>query len=160
MRSGCGEGNLPMGNRQTRDDGKSGRQAGMPTPAQIDDLLRFLPRFDVPGRAFIERWGGGKKTEGGAITMPYPVYPEDVLAFYRLAGQPCWSDYDYVPQEAGRMLQDDAVIRRATLAEIVTMLTYCVRGERFGDGHWAAMLESGRIVALLQRLRALREEMG
>ena len=53
------------------------------------------------------------------------------------------------------MLQDDAIIQRATLAEIVTMLTYCVRGERFGDGHWAAMLESGRIVALLKRLRAL-----
>jgi hypothetical protein len=38
------------------------------------------------------------------------------------------------------------------------MLTYCVRGERFSDGHWAAMLESGRIVALLKRLRALRQE--
>jgi hypothetical protein len=90
--------------------------------------------------------------------MPYPVYPEDVLAFYRLAGQPCWSDYDYALQEAGRMLQDDALIRHATLAEIVTMLTCCGRGERFGDGHWAAMLESGRIVALLKRLRVLREE--
>jgi hypothetical protein len=39
------------------------------------------------------------------------------------------------------------------------MLTYCVRGERFGDGHWAAMLETGKIVAILQRLRMLREEM-
>ena len=51
-----------------------------------------------------------------------------------------------------------AFIQRATLAEIKTMLTYCVRGERFGDGHWAAMLESGKIVALLNRLRVLRDE--
>jgi ADP-ribosyl-[dinitrogen reductase] hydrolase len=133
-------------------------QQAEPTLAQIDELLRFFPLFDVPDRDFVERWGGGEKTENGAITMPYPVYPEDVLEFYRLAGQPCWSDYDYVPTEAGRMLHDDAIIRRATLAEIVTMLTYCVRGERFSDGHWAAMLESGRIVALLKRLRVLREE--
>jgi hypothetical protein len=35
------------------------------------------------------------------------------------------------------------------------MLTYCVRGERFCDGHWAAMLESGRVVAILRRLRVL-----
>ena len=136
------------------------QQAGEPTLAQIDDLLRFLPLFDVPDRDFVERWGGGEKTESGAITMPYPVYPEDVLEFYRLAGQPCWSDYDYVPKEAGRMLEDEAVIQSATLAEIMTMLTYCVRGERFSDGHWAAMLESGRIMAFLQRLRALREQIG
>ena len=87
--------------------------------------------------------------------MPYPIYAADVLAFYRLAGQPCWSDYDYVPQEAARMLQDDALIGRATLAEIVTMLTYCVRGERFCDGHWDAVLQSGRITAILHRLTAL-----
>ncbi|MHC4621540.1 MAG: DUF6508 domain-containing protein [Planctomycetota bacterium] len=129
------------------------------TKIEIDELLRFLPLFDVPDRDFVESWGGGEKTESGAITIPYPVYPEDVLEFYRLAGQPCWSDYDYVPQQAGRMLQDDALIQRATLAEIRTMLTYCVRGERFGDGHWAAVLESGRIVALLKRLRTLREQM-
>ena len=91
--------------------------------------------------------------------MPYPVYLEDVEQFYRLAGQPCWSDYDYEPEKAARVLQDDAFIQRATLAEVKTMLTYCVRGERFSDGHWAAMLESRRIVALLKRLRALRDQM-
>jgi hypothetical protein len=56
------------------------------------------------------------------------------------------------------LLADEALIRRASLAEVKTMLTYCVRGERFGDGHWAAMLESGKVVALLKRLRALRDE--
>jgi ADP-ribosyl-[dinitrogen reductase] hydrolase len=131
-----------------------------PTPAQIDELLCFLPLFDVPNRDFVESWGGGKTAADGAITMPYPVYPQDVVEFYRLAGQPCWSDYGYEPHQAAQMLADDALIQRATLAEIVTMLTYCVRGERFADGHWAATLESGKIVLLLKRLRALREEAG
>ena len=128
------------------------------TRQQIDELLRFLPLFDVPERTFVESWGGGTETGDGAITMPYPIYPEDVLAFYQLAGRPCWSDYGYRPWEAARMLADEAFIRRATLAEVKTMLTYCVRGERFGDGHWAAMLESGKVVALLKRLRALSEQ--
>lgn len=127
------------------------------TPRQIDELLCFLPLFTVPGRTFVESVGGGQDTGDGAITIPYPIYAEDVLAFYRLAGQPCWSDYSYRPREAVRMLADEAFIRRATLAEVKTMLTYCVRGERFGDGHWAAMLESGKIVALLERLRVLRD---
>ena len=128
------------------------------TRIEIDELLRFLPLFDVPDRDCVEIWGGGKKTESGAITMPYPVYPSDVEQFYRLAGRPCWSDYDYEPKKAARMLHDDAFIKRAMLTEVVTMLTYCVRGERFSDGHWAAMLESGRIVALLKRLQVLRAQ--
>jgi len=127
------------------------------TRERIDELLCFLPRFEVPGRAWIERMGGGEETAGGAVTMRYPLYCKDVLAFYRLAGQPWWADYGYEPRAAAQMLADEARIARATLDEIKTMLTYCVRGERFADGHWAAMLKSGRIVAILRRLKVLRE---
>jgi hypothetical protein len=128
------------------------------TRIEIDKLLRFLPLFDIPNRDFVESWAGGEKTKGGTITIPYPIYPEDVKQFYRLAGQPCWSDDDYEPRKAARMLEDEALIAGATLAEVVTMLTYCVRGERFSDGHWAAMLKSGKIVAILRRLQVLRDQ--
>jgi hypothetical protein len=129
------------------------------TRERIEALLRFLPRFEVPGRAWIEGVAGGEETGDGAVTMRYPVYCEDVLAFCQLAGQPWWSDYAYEPREAGSMLADEARIARATVDELKTMLTYCVRGERFADGHWAAMLETGKIVAILRRLKVLREEM-
>jgi hypothetical protein len=36
------------------------------------------------------------------------------------------------------------------------LLTYCVRGERFCDGHWDAVLRSGRITAILHRLAVLK----
>jgi hypothetical protein len=131
----------------------------LPTSEQIDELLRFFPLFEQPGRAFVESCGGGETTEDGAMTMPYPVYPEDVVEFFWLAGQPCWSDYGYEPRQAWAMLQDDDFIARASLDEVRTMLTYCVRGERFSDGHWGAMLESGRVQAVLRRLEALRRQM-
>lgn len=127
------------------------------TRVRIDELLQFLPRFEAPDRVFIQRWAGGKEGPDGARTMPYPVYADDVQAFFRLAGQPWWSDYGYHPARAREMLEDDAFVARATLAEVKTMLTYCVRGERFADGFWAAMLEQGRVVALLRRLAVLRD---
>ena len=135
------------------------RGGDRPSTSDIDDLLQFLPGFERPGRAFVSSWGGGEDTGDGAVTMAYPIYDEDVLAFFMLAGRPCWSDYGCVPETARRMLQDDNLVARASLDQIVTMLTYCVRGERFGDGHWAAMLESGRIVALLRRLAVIRESL-
>lgn len=128
-------------------------------PAEkMDELLRFLPVFEIPNRQYVKDWGGGETTAEGAITVPYPIYCDDVLEFYTLAGQTHWSDFDYNPREAYDMLSDDECISTASLDELRTMLTYCVRGERFADGHWAHMLESGRIVALLRRLAALRNE--
>ena len=126
---------------------------------EMDELLRFMPLFENPDRAYVREWSGGETTSDGTITVPYPVYCDDVLEFYMLAGQTHWSDFDYNPREAGAMLTDDELIGTASLDDIRTMLTYCVRGERFADGHWAHMLESGRIVAILRRLAVLRDEM-
>jgi hypothetical protein len=129
------------------------------TAEQIEELLRFLPVFDVPGRKFVERWAGGTRTEDGAITAPSPIYADDVLAFFQLAGQPLWSDYEYDPAEVRRRVEDDACIASATLEDIKSMLTYCVRGERFCDGHWEAILESGRVTVILRRLAVLKESL-
>jgi len=127
------------------------------TAERIDALLRFLPLFEAPGTQFVHHWAGGELTEEGTLTVPFPVYTDEVLLFFRLAGQTWWSDFGYNPREAREMLKDDAFIARATLDEVRTMLTYCVRAERFGDGMWAYLIESGQIVALLRRLAVLRD---
>ena len=128
------------------------------TKARIDELLRFLPAFSSKGQSLNPTWRGGEQDDSGVWTMPWPSYPETVREFFRLAAKPCWNDYNYNPSDAGEMVGDDATIAGATLAQIKTMLTYCVRGERFCDGHWQEMFETGRILALLRRLQALRDE--
>lgn len=122
----------------------------------IDALLSYLPLFEDPGRTFVKSWAGGEKNASGTFTMPYPIYEDDVLSFIRLAGQPTWSDYSYYPAKARKMLEDDTIIANCSLADFKTMLTYCVRGERFCDGHWEGLLKSGRIVVLLKRLKEMR----
>jgi hypothetical protein len=125
------------------------------TPERVDELLRFLPLFRKPGRRFSE-WVGGGRSPDGTITMPHPVYTADVQEFFRLASQPWWCDREYQQRKVSNMLRDDHAIAAASIELVKAMLTFCVRGERFCDGHWEAMLESGRIQALLQRLEVLR----
>ena len=129
------------------------------TRQRIDELLRYLPALGNPGPGTEAEWQGlDQKSEDGVITMPYPIYPPAVKEFFALAGQDCWCDFRYVPEQAGEMVRDDAAIASATLAQIKTMLTFCVRGERFCDGHWGAMVREGRIAAILRRLSQLRGE--
>jgi hypothetical protein len=40
------------------------------------------------------------------------------------------------------------------------MLTFCVRGERFSDGHCGEMIEKGYIRRLLERLNKIKIELG
>jgi hypothetical protein len=87
--------------------------------------------------------------------MPFPEYDPLVEEFFCTAGQECWCDYGYDPVETGQMIRDAEFIKSSSLDQIKTMLTYCVRGERFSDGHWGAMIESGCIRALLERLAEL-----
>jgi hypothetical protein len=54
------------------------------------------------------------------------------------------------------MLQDEQAVKTASLAGIKTMLTFCLRGERFSDGHWAAMIEKGYIRRVLERLNKIK----
>jgi hypothetical protein len=123
-----------------------------PTQRDIDELLAFLPWLSAEGFTPVREWGGGEKTEDGGFVMPWPVYDDVVKELFETAGQDCWMDFDYAPIEAGRLLEDESFVRRASLDEIRTMLTYCVRGERFNEGHWGAMIELGHVRRLLERL--------
>jgi len=128
------------------------------TPEKMDELLAFLPALSRPERETIREWDLRRKEPEGTIVLTPPIYEADIYQFFRLAAQPWWCDYNYVPKNAMAMLEDDRVIASATLDQVKTMLTLCVRGERFCDGLWASVLSAGRVTALLRRLQALRGE--
>jgi hypothetical protein len=128
------------------------------TRNRMDELLKFLPLLSKPERDLEPTWHGivVDPDKDGVSSMPYVTYPPIIDNFFHLAGQPCWSDYEYQPEIAAKMVENDDRIASASLREIKTMLTFCVRGERFCDGHWGTMVREGRIGAILRRLDQLR----
>ena len=128
------------------------------TRQRIDELLRSLPELGTPGPETEPEWLGLEPMEGeGARHFPVPSYPEAVSHFFALASQEWWCDYAYDPELSAELIRSDAAIARASLDQIKSLLTYCVRGERFCDGHWGAMVREGRVGALLRRLAELRD---
>lgn len=130
----------------------------LPSPLEIQELVRFLPRLSADGFAPIKKWEGGANTREGGFKMPWPVYDKVVEDFILAASKDVWNDHDYRPEEARRMLENESVVATANLTQIRTMLTYCVRGERFCDGHWGTMIERGHVRRLLKRLVAIGQE--
>ena len=129
------------------------------TRQRIDKPLRFLPVLGSRGPDAEPAWPGrDQEPEDGVFTMPYPTYPPAVGEFFTLAGQDCWCDFECVPEQAGKWVRDDKAIASASLAQIKTMLTFCMRGERFCVGHCCAMVREGRVGTILRRLSQLRDE--
>jgi hypothetical protein len=124
---------------------------------QIDELLAFRERFSDPDAQFVLEQPELAKLEDATFNTTLPVYSSDVSEFFGLASQRCWTDHEYDPDEMGEVIHDDIQVAAAELDEIRALLTYCVRGERFRDGHWGAMLVTGRIQRILDRLAELRE---
>jgi hypothetical protein len=130
----------------------------LPRTEDIEALTAFLPRLYADGFSPVRNWNGGRQKEG-SFSMPYPDYHPLVEEFFRTVSGGGWLDSEYNPEQAYRMIQDEALIKTASLAQIRTMLTFCVRGERFSDGHWAEMIEKGYIRRLLERLNVIKTEL-
>ncbi len=118
-------------------------------------LVAYLPILYADGFETVVKWNGGDQDKDGVYRLPWPEYNPVVEEFYRLVASGSWLDYGYRPEEAAEMLHDEELIKSASLAQIKTMLTFCVRGERFADGHWAEMIENGSIRKLLERINVL-----
>lgn len=131
----------------------------LPTLQQIETLTSYLPRLYAEGFSPIEHWSGGEKLKDGSITLPYPKYDPLVEEFFRHVSADGWLDYEYDIDRAYQMLKDENAVKTASLEQIKSMLTFCVRGERFSDGHWGAMIEKGYIRRLLERLNEIKAEL-
>ena len=56
--------------------------------------------------------------------------------------------------EASQMLEDEQLVRDASLGQVRTMLTYCIRSERMGPGQLAHFIRRGTVRHLLNRMKA------
>ena len=130
----------------------------IPTETEFDELLAFLPALSRKGFKPVRDWGELKKNDSGAVVMPGPMYDQVVLDLIGVLSQEVWNDYGYEPRNAWEMLQDPEKVAQAAFEEVKSMLTYFVRGERFSDGHWANMIETGHLQRLLERVAELRDE--
>ncbi len=130
----------------------------LPTLQEIETLTAYLPRLYAEDFSPVKKWNGGKQADG-TFTMPYPDYDPLVEEFYRTISTGGWLDTGYNPDQAYQMIQNEDLIKNASLPQVRAMLTFCVRGERFSDGHWAEMIEKGYIRRLLERLDKIAEQL-
>lgn len=123
-----------------------------PTSDQIKELVAFLPRLLKMSTEDLDPWRESMTQANDVASLPENEYDPLILAFFEAAAEPCWSDHDYLNKNPERMLDNLELIKAADLDQIRTMLTFCVRGERFCSGFWTSIIGDGSVERLLERL--------
>lgn len=127
-----------------------------PTAADLTAVAELFADIERIAALPIE-YGGGKQPDG-SIQMPFVVLAPEAQRLVRaiydhhvIVFNFDWSSWQ---DEAQRFLDPD-VVHRASLDDVRRLLTLHVRQDRFVEGHFAEMVASGHIAALLRRLGAL-----
>ena len=123
----------------------------LPTKNDIKELTDFLPLIYNDGIKLYKTDPNGDMLTGG-----YYIYHPSVITFFELASQQHWQDYNYVDNFSDQMIKPE-IIENASINEIKTVLTWCVRIERFNEGHWIRLIEDDIIKRILKRLYEILE---
>ena len=123
---------------------------------QIDAILPFLERFEAVGFSA----GTWKMPKG---QFPWFDFEEVVVEFNKALYDNGWvtPEFNWTEwqESAQEFVDSPKTIKRADAFTIQKLLTTHSRKNRFCEGHLAAMFENGHIVALLRRLKVIRETM-
>jgi hypothetical protein len=129
----------------------------LPSAQDIDLLLSFLPKLYAVGAQTFTSNPTEEPIQENVVQIGSPNYSDVVYEFFAVAGRPVWNDRDYVNKQVGEVLSDPRKIATASLQDMKTLLTFCVRGERFCDGYWGDLVDGGQIRLILNRLAELRQ---
>lgn len=130
------------------------KKSRLPNKKEIEKLISYRPRLYQDRSNPIKQWNGGEKV-GNIKFVSWPEYEDIVIEFMQEASKPCWCDYGYIPEDAAEMVENQRYIESASLEEIKSMLTFCIRSERFCDGSVGRMIEDGKIGSILKRLEVI-----
>jgi len=136
-------------------------ESATPGPQAIAALVEFIPVLESPHFVAGE-WRGGQKDADGVIHMPWFELSVDALAFSRTLGKHGWIvvfDWMSWTGDARRLVETDG-LERADLLTLRKLLTLLVRRDRFVEGSLGEAFESGLVVRILYRLRALAADDG
>lgn len=130
----------------------------MPNPVsakQIDAILPYRDAFEQMG------FKCGEWPDASESVIPHFDQSDPVEAFIQALYDNGWVesfDWGEWQETAKQFVDQPELLASADLETIRKLFTTHVRKDRFCEGHLAAMFENGHIVAILRRLKAIRNQ--
>jgi hypothetical protein len=138
--------------------------AGLDAPIRardIDSIIEFLPRLQSLDPNQAARWPEIRRTGEKEFEIyrgeDHPLVTEFIKALYQHG---LVRDFDWPKwqPEAMRLYDHPEALKKARMKTCVKLLTLHARKDRFVDRHFASMVQSGHIAAVLSRMAEIRRK--
>ncbi len=129
----------------------------------LQAIAAFIPIFEAPDFQFAHNDSPLRQTGEKAFEIVGYHYDPQVYEFWEAAEQSGWlQHFDWVSwstsEEATTLRYNPEAVRQATPEQLSRMLSMFTRMERFGDGAWLELWESGLLMRVLDRAQALIQD--
>lgn len=130
-------------------------EPALPTREQIEELLSFLPlvREETLGLSQSREKPSSMEKRSKRGRNAERLDLSQLLHVLRQS----WMDPSYDPSREGSLLDEEGGVERADMVQLRRLFTFFVRGERFCEGFWDGMVQSGELERLLVRLETLHD---
>lgn len=130
---------------------RSGESRHAPEP-DWRAILTFLPLLESD-----ELEAGKRESNEGALPhLEYSKTAENLLQALYTSGVVYSFGWTSWQTEAERLCSDPGALDQADLVDLRKLLVTHVRKDRFHEGHFASMLDSGHLTAVLRRIAELK----
>jgi hypothetical protein len=126
----------------------------------LQALANLLPAFESPDFKFGE-WGD---SQSGTITVPYAQLSDEGQRFIDTVDSVGWvmTDFDWSEwsgsEECERLRYDTEALEKANAEQLRRLVTAVVRADHFNEGALLDTWESGLLLRVLRRARALLDD--
>ena len=122
---------------------------------KYEKILKYIEIFEKDNN--YGEWHGGleDKKPGEIMTWPYVKYSNNVISFIDDVYNNELIDFDYL---TNHIEIEDKSIDDYTIENVITELTFYIRGDRFCDGLLYGAFEDGTILKLLKILKERVDE--
>jgi Family of unknown function (DUF6508) len=118
-------------------------------------IAAFAAVFDAPDFSF-GKWEPSRPLEDGSFSMPYFVFSSAAREFLAaLVVDPSVDWPQWAETYEAKRLRDPAAVAGATPNQLVKLMTWVVRSDRFVEGSLEGAYESGLLRAIIDRCAML-----
>ncbi|HNR43876.1 MAG TPA: DUF6508 domain-containing protein [Methanofastidiosum sp.] len=130
------------------------------TKKNIEVILNYLPYFEDKNQKFFDILMP-KRDGGNIVEYIYVTYSAKFMEFYReLHEQGFVTNFNWLDStlESNDLSHYYELLEDADIATLRKLITIIVRHDKHNEGFFADVIDSGLLLAMLNRLKELNEE--
>ena len=128
-----------------------------PIATDISRLVSVFAALQTRG-IFVTAASKNDNQDDGLLCLSVYDYSEEFNDFLQEISASCWTVSSYSAHDCAKKIKSRKLVKTCSLSDLLELLTYCWRSNRFCTGYLESRVADGTIFRIVARLRQFGHE--